>query len=567
MTGSPLNEKIIRYSRIADFRANQSRWMERMRVLYFLVVMGLLFGSPAVTQAASTSTDSQGWKQSAEPIKQKRTRRKPGRYSHKKSKSTTNQRAARTTRPRLARAASYHPSSAPIIGAYALRDELSGIIDTHLSNADVGVYVKSMKHGDVLYEYNIYEPMTPASTMKVITAEAALLYLGPTYRFTTQLLTDATGIKSGVLQGNLYIVLSGDPSLKYEDLAGLMASLQSHGVSAIRGNVYIDSTAYDQRFYGPGWHWDDKNYCYAAPIGASIIDHNCIPFKVAPSSVTGGKATVVKSSKYFLPGIRNSVVTKSTRGCGLKLSTSSNSIIDLDGCMRKGRSGLGLTYVVADIPEYNRALFKSLLKQMDIDVYGNVTFGTASKTLSLMGKHESEPLRDLVKKMLKKSDNIIAGAVFKKLGQLYTGKPGSWENGSVAVANILSNKIGMSKSGLRLLDGSGLSPDNLASPSQLMQVLEYAFRHDHISTDFITSLPISGVDGTLKHRLANIARRVRAKTGTISGVASLAGYVMTVDKEPLAFVIMINGAKAYGWQYKATEDKIATALSRYRRGG
>lgn len=504
-----------------------------MRILYYLAVLGLMCSFCSVTFATSSSKNQ---------------------ATHHTAKTRTVKKSRRHT-------------MTPIYGVRQLRSELDSILDTGLSNADVSLYVKSMQHGDTIYERNASQPLSPASTMKVLTAQAALLYLGSDYRFKTQLLTDAKSAKNGVLQGNIYIVLSGDPTLTYEDLIELMSALKEHEIEGISGNVYIDNTAYDQRFYGPGWEWDDKSYCYAAPISASIINHNCLPFKVAPSNVAGKPARVVKSPKYFYPGIKNSVVTKAKKSgaCSLKLSTNSNSTIGLDGCMAKGKQEWGVTYVVADIPEYNRALFKSLLKRMDIDVYGAVTFGSATTDLSLIGKHLSDPLRDLVRNMLKKSDNVIAGALFKKLGQLYTGKPGSWENGSQAVANILASKVGLEKTGLRLLDGSGLSPDNLATAAQLMQVLEYAYRHDNTSVDFVTALPISGVDGTLKHRLANIARKVRAKTGTISGVASLAGYVMTFDKEPLAFVIMINGVKAYGWQYRAVEDRVATALARYKR--
>ena len=99
----------------------------------------------------------------------------------------------------------------------------------------------------------------------------------------------------------------------------------------------------------------------------------------------------------------------------------------------------------------------------------------------------------------------------------------------------------------------------------MMQVLDYAFHNEATSFEFISALPIAGVDGTLKHRMGNIARKVRAKTGTISGVTTLAGYAIANDKEPLAFVIMINGSKGMGWKYKELEDKIATALTRYKR--
>lgn len=431
-------------------------------------------------------------------------------------------------------------------------------------NADIGVYVKSLRSGETLYVRNVYQPMTPASIMKILTAEAALLYLGPNYRFSTQLLTDAKGVRNGVLQGNLYIVLSGDPSLTYPDLVELTAKLQSQGITAISGNVYIDNTAYDQRFYGPGWGGKDKNYCYGAPISASIINHNCLPLSMMPSKVTGNKATVITSPIHFYPGIQNSVVTKnSRRDCSLRMTKNSNSSINLDGCLSKNNQGWGVSYVVTDIPEYNRTLFKSLLRRQGVDVYGSVTFGSAKGALSLVAAHHSEPLPELIRDMLKKSDNVIAGALFKKLGQLYSNRPGSWENGSIAVSKILSKHAGVQTSGMRLLDGSGLSVDNLATPAQFMQVLQFAYANNKTSEYFISSLPIAGVDGTLKRRMFNIARKIRAKTGTISGVVSLAGYATSYNKDPLAFVIIVNGNKGLNWRYKSMEDKIATALTHY----
>lgn len=455
-----------------------------------------------------------------------------------------------------------------IYGTSQLNSELDRLVGLgRTGSANVSVYVKSMKYRDLLYARNINKPLTPASTLKILTAEAALIYLGSDYRFSTQLLTDAKSVKNGILQGNLYVVLSGDPTLTYYDLIDLLMILHSQQIHAVAGNVYIDNTAYDQSFYGPGWIWKDKNYCYGAPISASIINHNCLSFKVTPSNVPGHAAQVVTSPKFFYPQIKNSVVTKSkrSRSCSLHLSTNPNSMISIEGCMTKGGYPWGISYVVTDIPEYNRALFKSLLNRLSISVYGTVTFGSGGEHLSLVGSHASQPLKVLVNEMLKKSDNIIAGALFKKLGQIYTHKPGSWENGSLAVSQILATKAGVGIAGMRILDGSGLSPDNLTTSTQMMQVLDFAFHHDATSYEFISSLPIAGVDGTLKHRMGHIARKVRAKTGTISGVVSLAGYALSADKETIGFVILINGSRGMGWRYKALEDNIATALTRYRR--
>ncbi len=452
-----------------------------------------------------------------------------------------------------------------LVGASQLSSQLNGLIASDEKNAEVGVYVKSMKTGRVLYARNANQPMVPASTMKILTAEAALVYLGPDYRFSTQLLTDNKAeIKNGILQGNLYIVLSGDPTLTYNDLVELLLTLRSQQIQAIAGNVYIDYSAYDQKYYGPGWIEKDKSYCYAAPISASIINHNCLAFQVTPAKVSGRAAQVVTSPKYFIPQIHNAVTTKNPgNACGIHLTKEANSEISIEGCLARGRYPTGISYVVTDIPEYNKALFKSVLKQLQINVYGNVITGVTPKNASMIGQHASKPLHELVNDMLKKSDNIIAGALFKKIGQLYSRAPGSWENGRTAVTNILSKHAGVNTSGLKILDGSGLSPDNLATPAQMMQVLNFAYHHYGTSFEFISALPIAGVDGTLKHRMYNISRKVRAKTGTISGVVSLAGYATSKNNEPLAFVIMINSPKGMGWKYKALEDKIATALTKY----
>lgn len=349
------------------------------------------------------------------------------------------------TEPAFAKHKVHHNNSAPakaaprqvaiasaIYGTPELAATLNQIVNSNGNSADVAVYAKSMKYGDTLYTRNINQPLTPASTLKVLTAEAALVYLGPEYRFSTQVLTDAKSIKNGVLQGNLYVVLSGDPSLTYYDLVELMLTLKNQQIQAIGGNVYIDNTAYDQSFYGPGWIWKDKSYCYAAPISASIINHNCLSFQVAPSKVSGRVAEVLTSPKFYYPTIKSNVVTKAqrSRSCSIHLSTDTGGI-SIEGCMPRGQVS-GISYVVTDVPEYNRALFKDLLNRLSVPVYGSVTFGSAPENLSLIGQHASKPLRNLINDMLKKSDNVIAGALFKKLGQLYSHQPGSWENGSLA---------------------------------------------------------------------------------------------------------------------------------------
>ncbi len=463
--------------------------------------------------------------------------------------------------------AQHHVRKVVVHGKQQLAGEINQILQAY-QKAEIGVYVKSMKYGDTLYAQNIHHSFIPASILKILTAETALLYLGPNYRFSTQFVTDAKSIQHGVLSGNLYLVHSGDPSLTYVDLLNLMGSLKSQQIEAITGNVYIDASAFDQSYGAPGWMAKDTRYCYAAPITASIVNHNCLPFRIMPGHKPGQLAQVLTSPRYYYPTMQNAVVTKPrhSHGCYLKLG-SSESALSLRGCMPKGHYAWGITYVIENVLSYNQSLVKNMFKRYGVRVQGRVAPGKARNALSQVVDHQSQPLRVIINDMMKKSDNVIAGALFKKIGQVYTRQPGSWENGGRAVERILSEKIGINTAGMRLIDGSGLSRYNQITPAQMMQVLDFAYHHIGTNYEFISALPIAGIDGTLKHRMYNIARKVRAKTGTMpgAGVVSLAGYAIGGNKEPIAFVIMVNGRKGSGWTYKELEDKIATLLTQYQR--
>ena len=457
----------------------------------------------------------------------------------------------------------------PIHGEKALLAEIQAAIAESGTDSEVGIQIRSMKYRDTLYARNSNQQFIPASTLKILTAEAALIYLGPNYHFTTRVLTDARNLTDGTLNGSLWLVHSGDPTLTYYDMTDLMVALKSQQIHAITGNIHIDNTAYDQDNSGPGWLWKDHQYCYAAPINASIINHNCVSFSISPARHEKQPAVVVESPRYYYAAIRNAVTTRAphARSCHVTVTSDDNNIIALNGCLPKGHYARSASVVISDILHYNESMLRHLLRISHINVSGEVTPEPAPQGLSTLATHDSHPLHELIRDMLKKSDNIIAGSLFKKLGQLHSGQSGSWKNGSLAVADILQQKAAIDTQSMNVLDGSGLSPENRVSPEQMMEVLDFAFHHEHTSYEFISALPVAGRDGTLKHRLSNIPGRIRAKTGTMadSGVSSLAGYAVTRDHEPLAFVIIVNGRKGSVWKYRAMEDRIATALANFTR--
>ncbi len=454
-----------------------------------------------------------------------------------------------------------------IKGTYELNANINHALQKVSPYSKIGITIKSMKYGDQLYNLNEKNLFVPASTLKVLTAEAALLYLGPEFTFRTRVVTDAKNPNASVLQGNVYLINSGDPTLTYADLADLISALKAKNIHTITGNVLIDNTAYDEVTTGPGWQWNDKRFCYAAPISASIINHNCLSFSVHPAKRNGGTARVVTDPHTYYANIQNSVVTRSrsSRTCYIRVDSAHGGTVAISGCLAKGHSG-GVSSVINDVVQYNKSLLNDLLVRNGIEVQGTITAGKASSATTELAHHDSKPLKEMISDMLKMSDNIIAGSIFKKLGEKFSHRPGTWENGATAVEQILAQHAGVDIWRMSLMDGSGLSRYNQVTPAQMLKVLDFTFHNHATNYDFVAALPVAGVDGTLKRRMRNIQWRVRAKTGTIQGVVSLAGYAMSADREPIAFVIMINSKYGSIWQYRLLEDKIMQYLTHYSRG-
>ena len=460
------------------------------------------------------------------------------------------------------------PASAQNVnGLSQLNNSINHALQKVSPNSKIGITIKSMKYGDSLYNRNEKALFVPASTLKILTAEAALLFLGPQYTFKTRMVTDARNPAASVLHGNLYLVNSGDPTLTYADLADLISTLKERGIKTITGNVFIDNSAYDDVTTGPGWLWNDKRFCYAAPISASIINHNCLSFHVNPASRSGSTAKVITDPHTYYANIQNSVVTRAQASstCYVRVDGAQGGTIAISGCLAKGQGGAGVSSVINDIVQYNKTLLSDLLIRSGIMVHGTIAAGNVSGPTSELARHDSKPLQDLITDMLKMSDNIIAGSIFKKIGEEYYHRPGTWENGATAVEKILAQHTAVDIWRMNLIDGSGLSRYNQVTPAQMLKVLDYTFHNTATNHVFLAALPVAGIDGTLKRRMHNIAWRVRAKTGTMQGVVSLAGYALSAEREPLAFVIMVNSKYGSVWQYRQLEDSIMQALTHYSR--
>lgn len=446
--------------------------------------------------------------------------------------------------------------------ASQLENTLDTIIAAAHSKATIGVMVQSMQTGKVLYQKNANELLIPASNLKLFTAYTALSQLGSDFHFQTEFLTDASSIKNGMIDGSLYAKFRGDPVLSLDDLSRMVAELSHQGVMQIRGNILVDNTLYDRRGISPGTVPEDQNYCYAAPVDALILNRNCLSVFLSPAKRIGQLAHLMFPHQVAIP-IRNNVVTKNGR-CHLKLTPLNNQEYELSGCVRPRNQKLGMSIALLDSREYGQNAMLALLQRYGIRFAGNVLpIHQETQRLHVLVSHDSKPLNELVFDMMKHSDNLIANSLYKQIGANYFNQAGSWENSGQAIYRILTQQHRMDLRKMVMIDGSGLSRYNLTTPAQFVQLLNVAYHDNRVAAPFITSLPVGGLNGTLRHRMlsSDMRGRVHAKTGTMKGVSALSGYIETTGHEILAFSIIVNNFKGSAGRFRILEDKICKALS------
>jgi serine-type D-Ala-D-Ala carboxypeptidase/endopeptidase (penicillin-binding protein 4) len=433
----------------------------------------------------------------------------------------------------------------------------------------VGIAIQSLSTGEMLYQHHADHNFIPASTLKLFTAIAALDYLGPHYQFKTRFLSNQTAsVINGVLTGNLYIKFSGDPYLTLEDLKDMLASLKEQHINRVQGNIVIDDTVIDRSTWPPGRVIDDRIFCYAAPVTATIINRNCFSLSVKPNKQSP-HTTVVKSNTNLGITVDNQAIIKRSKkprySLDLKPTLYANNHYTLRGYLSPQMGPLSFAVALQNPNLATHDILADLLRKYSIR-YSNLVYGKTPPMAKVLAENSSPELAFLIKNMLKKSDNLIADSLLKKLGEKYFSTQGSWKTGRIAVQAVLGSKTNIDFKQVVMADGSGLSRNNLVTPDAFVKLLNFAYTHMPDSDLFFESLPSSGLDGTLKHRLGgSVLGRIHAKTGSMHGISSLAGYIRTANNQILAFSILINDPvhdKNNQGGYRLLENRICEFLAR-----
>jgi serine-type D-Ala-D-Ala carboxypeptidase/endopeptidase (penicillin-binding protein 4) len=465
-------------------------------------------------------------------------------------------------------------ASDPVV---ALRTELDRIFsDPRLAQAQINAEVFSLDRSEILYEKKSQQLFIPASTNKIITAAVALMRLGSEYRFETRAFADGP-IENGTLKGNLVVVGSGDPSHSAKFNAGdpfavfrtWAGKLKEMGIQTISGAIIGDDGAFRTSGLGMGWEWNDLSYAYAAPAGALQFNDNMVELQVLPGKAPGNPAEIRASPLENYLKINSQVATVPGSGpAKIQIERGdTDETINISGTVPAKGPAVLQTVAVRRPTHYYMAALQATLSGEGIRAN---KWSTAKaevydpQSLSLLWTHTSPPLSEIVKYLLKNSQNLYAETLVRALGLNLRGE-GSLDKGKEIIEETLG-QIGITPGSYFFADGSGLSRLNLESADSFIRLLRF-LKQDRNFQIFYDALPIAGIDGTLAARMKKTKAEdnVRAKTGTMSNVSSIAGYVKTADGEMLAFSIAVNNALSAREVAESIQDRILENLAGFSR--
>ncbi len=444
-----------------------------------------------------------------------------------------------------------------IIDTAELARRINTAIDTAtaLGTAVTGVFVSDI-NGNTLFSRNGEKLFTPASTAKVFTAIAALHYLGSEYKFLTNLYIDK--------KANVYLKGFGDPSFSTGDLYGMAVHFAQLGVKKVN-DIIVDDSYYDTLRLGHGWMWDDDPYPFMARLSALSLDWNIIEVTVWPTKPGRPPKVSIYPPSNFIK-VKNEAITTDTGRSRIlvdRVIKDNENWVVVKGNINVNTDNI-VRYRNIDNPTLHVGyVFASMLKQLGIKVRGRVRRDTVPSDAELVYVHGSKPLFEIVADMLKASNNQKAEMLLKAVGAATDSPPGTAAKGIAAVKKMLSDEVlGADTLQFRLVDGSGLSRYDLVSPKLHVALLRWAFKNRKLMPEFLTAMPVGGIDGTLEKRMVwdSGGRHVRAKTGTMSGVSALTGYVWPENKPPVVFSILMNNFVGSAKPAQAVQDEIVKAI-------
>lgn len=473
-----------------------------------------------------------------------------------------------------------------LLGASATAQDIAASIEKILQPEPLksgvwGIHAIDLSTGSAIVARNAGTPMTPASNTKLVTTALALARLGSDHRFRTRVLAPHSPGAQGRLEGDLILLGGGDPTMSAREmpyrkgpidgdplsaLRALAAQVAAAGVKLVTGDIVGDDTLYLWRPYPDGWTLDDTVWEYGAPVSALTFNDNAQRIVIRAGNQPGGPASVTlqPAVEYFTIVNHIDVRAGAKREVRIRRPAGTRTLL-LTGTLPPGSAASSARLAIDDPALYAALAFRDCLEEAGVHVAGSAvarhrfTPGPFPATPGVMlAERLSPPLLETLTVINKVSQNLHAELALREVARVVKGDDDPRLVGE-AVEEFLK-ETGVDEEAFDLSDGSGLSRRGLLSPTALTTLLAWIHRSP-LKDAFLSTLPIAAEDGSLERRFPSVrgAGAIRAKTGSLSHVNALSGFVLHGER-PMAFSILANHTTSPSLEIRKAIDKIVEAL-------
>jgi len=469
-----------------------------------------------------------------------------------------------------------------------LTDKLNHILSFTTQESGInGVIVERLSDKRILYSQNPDLRLMPASNRKLFTSAAGLELLGDSWRPETDILATSPVDVQGVIQGDLIVKGGGDSTLTVDDYTAIAKQLAEQGVKTVAGDLVGDDTLFTDGPYGAEWGWDYLSDDYAPQISALEVNRGVVTVRVDPGVQPGDPVAVALTPSIPFMVVNNSATTTVEAPAAKTDPTSTKiikavpaapasvlsdppdsllvkrrwdrNVIDVTGSLPAGKP-VKIDITVADPSKYALTTFASILESSGITIGGAVKLAACPPGASVLLKHQGPAIADYIKLMNKPSDNLLAESLIRLVGAAH-GKGGDYDNGHAVESQFLTG-LGVDNSKLTLADGCGVSRRDFVTAKSVANLLIAM----HAKPDwkvYYESLPIAGVDGTLRKRMKGTlaAGNVHAKTGSLGAVSCLSGYITSRTGVVYVFSILNNNFSCPTNDIRKMQDQVVETLA------
>jgi D-alanyl-D-alanine carboxypeptidase/D-alanyl-D-alanine-endopeptidase (penicillin-binding protein 4) len=442
--------------------------------------------------------------------------------------------------------------------ADAIGERLKSVIKKHHFNEQtLGLYIED--EGKEIFNVNANRLMVPASLTKIVTGAAVLNAFPLNKKFETKLLAKAP-IVQGSLKGDICLKGGGDPSFVSEKMWYLVNEVKRTGLTNIEGDLSVDATRFDEELFDSGRESVRVDRAFDAPISAASFNWNSTNIFIRPGSSAGASARVFLDPENEYLELENRTKTVAKSGVktleASRVKAGDHDKIIVSGSISEDAPEAVIYKSISNPNLWVGMQLKEFLKQRGISLKGKVKVAACEAGASTIAVSPSKNLNEILSDMLKFSNNFVAEMLAKNLAAENSASPAKMKDGIEEIKKYMDS-VGFARKDYTLENVSGLTRDNRFTAKQLALVLNTIKNDFLIFPEFLSGLPIAGVDGTLKNRMKKGEQTlVRAKTGYLDGVVGLAGYIGRKNDSPLIFVFMYNGDYDHGTAARPLFDDL-----------